>query len=1382
MLRRHSLIVPPLTRVARPPRIPLSFAQQRLWFIHQLEPGNEQYSIPYLMRLTGRLNGTVLEQSLNEIVRRHEVLRSRFIMEDGEALQVVEPSAAVPFVITDLTKLPADHREQEAHRMVTKEIERPFDLSAAPMFRALLIRLDESDHVFAITLHHAVCDGWSLDVLSEELTAFYDAFLENRSPQLKELAVQYADYTLWQHEFLSSVRLEKEIEYWKQQLAGAPAILNLPCDRPRPPRPTLVGAQASVLLPAALLEELKRLGHGEGATLFMTLLATLNVLLWRYSGQDDIAVGCPIAGRNRVELEPLIGFFVNTLVLRTSLAGNPTFRNLLNRVRQTALNAYAHQDLPFEKLVGEMNPTRDAAQNPLFRVAFVLQNMPRQNRKIGELAVTPFAIKTSKSKFDLTLIAHEHVDGLRLNLQYSTDLFDEPTIGRMLQHYQALLECIVKEPDLEISDLSFLTASEQHLLFDWGSATSEYARESSIQHLFDQQAATRENAVALECGETGMTYGELQHRANQFAHYLRCRGIGTGALVSICMERSIELVVTILGILKAGAAYVPLDPDYPPERLSFMLEDTCAALLVTQDRLLEDVASTLGTPVICLDRDRDLIARQQPTQQLPIGAPDDLAYVMYTSGSTGRPKGVAVPHRGVVRLVNNPNYASFTPEDVLLQFAPISFDASTLEIWGALLNGAKLVISPSRNASLDELATTIQGKGITTLWLTAGLFHLMVEHHLKRLRGVRQLLAGGDVLSISHVRRAVQELQGCRIINGYGPTENTTFTCCHTITLDTIGASVPIGRPLSNTQVYILDERQKLVPIGVVGELCTGGDGLARAYVNSPELTKERFVEVNGLGRLYRTGDRCRWRSDGLIEFVGRLDNQVKLRGYRIELGEVEAALNQQPGVAQSVAVIREDKPGVRQLVAYVLPQPGSPPQNGNLLGHLRKSLPEFMVPAAVIVIDEFPLGPNGKIDRRALPKPEMTLAQEARLSGPRDEFEHRLLHIWKQVLGVNSCSLTDNFFELGGHSLLLLRLEAMIEKEFKKVVPLSFLFRSANIESIAAFLRIDSKPEPEIFVPLKEQGAGPAFFCVHEVMGEVMMFRHFAKFLNPDQRFFGVQFPPEERAPECVTSIEAVAARYVDALLAFQPEGPYLLGGWSAGASVALEMAQQLQARGRNVGLLVAIDAAPPNTGVPESRKTLRYYCDLVRNVPRWIADELIATFSWRQFFIRAVRRLSSPVKRVLANRRGSDARIKYTIDRINKAGNYPERTRVFIDAFYRILLRYKPKPYNGRVVLYKAMTQDLSSLREPERVWKALATHVDVVPVRGTHVSLLEERHCQQFADDLNARLKPFRDSWADKKRTVNHPPDREPSMSLREESTVADLEWSRSAVVQS
>lgn len=1068
---------------------PTSFAQQRLWLIDQfMEEEKYTYNIPIAIQFEGGLNPTVLEQTLKEIVRRHDTLRTTFSDDNGQPVQVIAPTLALTLPLVDLSHLSPDEQQATASQLMLQEARHLFNLQQGPLFRSLLLRLGPEKHILVIVIHHIIADGWSIGILKHELTTLYAAFAAGRPSPLPELPLQYAGFAAWQREWLSGPALDEQLTYWRERLSDNPAPLELPVDYPRPLKQTFRGGRCNLTIPQTLVEPLKTLSRQQKVTLFMTLTAAFKVLLYRYTNQVDLLIGTPIANRRRVEIEPLIGFFVNTLVLRTDLSGNPSFQELLERVRQVALEAYTHQDLPFEKLVAELQTGRDLSRSPFFQVVFVLQNAPSPVTELPGLSLKLDSLANGSAKFDLLLNLTETEAGLEGYFEYNTGLFKASTIERMAGHLQTLLAGIVDRPATPIAQLPLLTPAERHqILVEWNDTWTDYPADQGIQQLFEAQAEQTPERTALVFEDTHLTYRQLNERANQLAHYLLTLGVKPGDFIGLCLERSLEMIIGTLAILKAGGAYVPLDPAYPAERLAFMLADTQTPVLLTQQSLVGQLPSGQAQ-LVCLDTGWETIARQPRTNLERQANSANLAYVMYTSGSTGRPKGVSVTHRNVVRLVKATNYAQLTADEIFLQFAPVSFDAATLEIWGALLNGGRLVIFPAQLPSLEMLGEIIERYQITTLWLTAGLFHQMVDHHLDKLRGVRQLLAGGDVLSPPHVRRVLQELPGCRLINGYGPTENTTFTTCYPIQPgEPIETSVPIGRPIANSQVYILDEFLQPVPVGVPGELYAGGDGVAQGYLNRPELTAERFIanpfmaisrgaeeqpfqeapnRSRGEGAppllrppapplLYKTGDLARYRPDGNIEFLGRIDHQVKIRGFRIELGEIETVLGQHPAIKNCVVVALAGQAATdKRLVAYLILNKGQPATINDLRIFLEERLPDYMVPAAFVPLESFPLDPNGKVNRRALPPPTSTgLELGVDFVAPEGPIEQMLAEIWQEVLGVERVGLNDSFFHLGGHSLLAARVISRLRQEYDLEIPLRRLFELPTIAQLAPII-----------------------------------------------------------------------------------------------------------------------------------------------------------------------------------------------------------------------------------------------------------------------------------------------------------------------------------------
>jgi len=1032
---------------------PLSFAQQRLWFLDQYEPGSPLYNIYDAMRLKGSLDVPALERALDAIVARHESLRTTFATVDDVPTQIVTPSAKIPFTVVDLSDRPADARESDLLRLMQEDAERPFDLGRDVMFRAHLFRLAPHEHVLLTVIHHIAADGWSHDVILRELAAFYDEFSGGPAAALPELPIQYGDFAVWQRRWLEDGVLAKQLEYWKKQLAGAPGVLELPTDYPRPAIETFHGAVDRLMLPPNLATRLKDLCRTLGVTPFMLLLSAFQMLLSRYTGAEDLLVGTPIANRSRVEIEGLIGFFVNTLVLRGDLSGNPTFREFVGRVREATLDAYSHQDVPFEKLVEELQPDRNLSHAPLYQVLFVLQNNPQSLRKLKDLAVSMQHLDSHISKFDLSLVVADEERGLRLFVEYNTDLFHPDTVRRMLGHYRTLLEGIVAAPDRRISEYPLLSADEQQqILRDWNATRDDAVPDRILHRLFEAQAQRTPDAVAVSCGNERVTYGELNARANRLARHLQGLGVGPEVLVGVCVDRTPEMLVSLLGILKAGGAYVPLDPDFPTSRLDFMIEDSRIKVLVTQSDL-RDAVSPHSAATVCLDVDAGKLAGYADDNVACASAPDHLAYVLYTSGSTGKPKGVQIPHGAVCNFLHSMRLCpGLDSGDVLLAVTTLSFDIAGLELFLPLMVGARVALV-SREVATDaqRLGESIRTSGATVLQATPATWRMLLE--AGTLPKGLKILCGGEALSRELADALTQHSDS--VWNMYGPTETTIWS-----TVDKVEAGQPIriGRPIANTQVYVLDKNRQPVPVGIPGELYIGGDGLARGYLNRPELTAEKFVDdpfQPGSGsKLYRTGDLARWREDGRLECLGRIDHQVKIRGFRIELGEIESVLLAQPGVRQAVVIAREDTPGDKRLAAYLVPEDGVELAAEGLRTALAAQLPDYMVPSSFTTLAAMPLTPNGKVDRLALPAPGGVGVQMSReYTPPSTPIEEVLCQTWAEVLNVERVGVHDNFFQLGGHSLLATRVVSRIRGMFEVELPLRTLFQSPTVAEFAVAL-----------------------------------------------------------------------------------------------------------------------------------------------------------------------------------------------------------------------------------------------------------------------------------------------------------------------------------------
>ncbi len=1108
----HQLSIQP---VPRDGEFPLSFAQQRLWFLHQLSPDSRSYNMLLILRLDGSLNIVVLEQSLSELVRRHEVLRTTFPTLDGKPVQLIAPATALTLPVYDFQGLSAEEQTDKIRQIAKSQASQPFDLAVGPLVEFTLLQLSNQEYVLLLKMHHIIYDGWSLNIFFGELSQLYAAFTQGLPNPLAQLPIQYADFAVWQRQWLTGKVLDRQLNYWQQQLAGVPPVLELPTDKPRPPVQSFQGGVERFQLDRNLTQRLKQLSQESDATLFMTLLAAFLVLISRYSGQLDIVVGSPIANRNNKSVQQLMGFFANTLALRGDLSGNPSFADFLAQVRQTTLSAYAHQDLPFEMLVEKLQPERDLSRNPLVQVMFSLQNAPQSSWNLPGLTIENISLPLDETvKFDLEVNYWEISSGLEGVWSYSTDLFDATTITRIAQHFQTLLQAIVASPKTRIAELPLLSQAERHqLLVEWNNTQANYPQDKCIHQLFEEQVERTPDAVAVVFDNQQLTYQQLNCRANQLAHYLGSLGVRADILVGLCVERSLEMVVGLLGILKAGGAYVPLDPEYPTERLSFMLEDAQVGVLLTQQQLLEKLPEHQGQ-VVCLDTDWELISGSSQDSPITTVQDSNLAYVIYTSGSTGKPKGAINTHLGICnRLLWMQQAYQLTAVDCILQKTPFSFDVSVWEFFWPLMTGARLIVAkPGGHKDSAYLVNLIFEQQVTHVHFVPSMLQVFLEEQsLKNCRSLKRVICSGEALPKELQQRFFARLD-CELHNLYGPTEaaiDVTYWQCKP---DGNFRTVPIGRPIANTQIYILDSHKKPVPVGVAGELHIGGLGLARGYLNRKELTTEKFIsnpfEAAGESKLYKTGDLARYLPCGTIEYIGRIDNQVKIRGFRIELGEIEELLNQHDDVQASCVIAKEDTTGDKRLVAYVVPHQDCTLTIGELRQFLKAKLPDYMVPNAFVKLESMPLTPNGKVDRRALPAPDLhsdacggLRLRTEKYVAPRTPIEELLAQIWAQVLKVEQVGIYDNFFELGGHSLLATQLVSRIRNIFKVELPLRELFAAATLAELAQEIEQLQQQNIELsappILPRAENAELPLSFAQQRLW--------FLDQLNPNSAFYNI-------------------------------------------------------------------------------------------------------------------------------------------------------------------------------------------------------------------------------------------------------------------------------------
>ena len=1053
-----ALATAPIASLVRTEPLPLSFAQQRLWFFEQLRPGQATYNIPIVVRLRGPLNGAALEQSFNEILRRHEVLRTCFVVEKGQPMQKIAAELRLSVLSVDLRALPRGDREPEIRRLARQDALTPFDLVQEPLLRASLLHLDSNEHVVLLTMHHIVSDGWSMGVLIRELVALYDAFAAGQPSPLPELSLQYGDFALWQRQQLQGDMLAAQLDYWRQHLGEQPPVLDLPMSRPRPALQTFQGARQSLTLPAPLVAALKTLSARAGVTLFMTLLAAFQALLYRYTGQDNMVVGIDVANRNQAETEGLIGFFVNQLALRTDLSGNPTFQTLLERVRGVTLGAYDHQDLPFDKLVEALNPTRDLSRAPLFQVKLVLQNAPMPPLELSGLTLSLIDIDHWTAELDLVLNVAETETGLTASLEYNTDLFDAPDMVQMLRQFETLLVQVTQQPDLRLNALAeALTADDRA---PEPLTPADDLTDRCIHHLFQHQVASSPDAIAVVFDNQALTYAELNDRANRLAHYLQTQGVGPEVRVGISLARSLDMMVGLLGILKAGGTYVPLDPAYPKARLTFMVEDAQIRVLLTQKHLLDEFPDR-DTPKICLDTDWAAIARESGENPTCAATAENLAYIIYTSGSTGTPKGVQVSHRNLVCSTQARLDYYAEPVARFLGLPSFAFDSSVAGIFWTLCQGGTFVL-PQHDLLLDlaNLSRVIAQARISHVLCLPSLYALLLEKgKLEDLAVLRVAIVAGETCPSALVSRHLALLPETALFNEYGPTEGTVWSSVFQCQSPGTRPGVPIGRPIATMQMHLLDDQMHPVPLGEAGELYIGGEGLARGYWQRPDLTAETF-RPNPFGhnpgaRLYRTGDLARCIPDGTLEFLGRRDHQVKIRGYRIELGEIETVLAQHKEIREAVVLAQPDESGNPRLVVYVVPSVPLAPTAAALRRHLQESVPEYMVPAVFRWLPTFPLNVNGKVDRQALlalgsPCPEL----EAFSALPQGDLERTLAAVWQAALHRETVGLHDNFFDLGGHSLLMAQVHSHLQDLLPQAVSMLELFQYPTISALAQYLR----------------------------------------------------------------------------------------------------------------------------------------------------------------------------------------------------------------------------------------------------------------------------------------------------------------------------------------
>jgi amino acid adenylation domain-containing protein len=1310
-------------------QIPLSPGQEQIWFHDRLAAGAPIYNESVTIHKRGPLDPVVLERCFNEIVRRHEIWRSAFPMIDGKAALQIDLNVRVSLPLIDLSHLPAEEREAEAVRIATEDAARPFDLNVAPLFRARLVRWAEDYHRIYLTVHHLVFDGVSIyRVLIGELAALYSAYSAGLPSPLPELAAQYGDYSWWrQNQLADSSSYAAQLKYWREILSEDLPTLELPTDRPRPSEPTWRGGMETCTIPADLIDALKKVGKSEGVTLYMLLLAALQVLLYRYSGQDEVIVGGATNTRTRPEVEPLLGYFLNAIVFRSQIAGDLTFRQFLERVKNTVLGALANSEIPFDAIVRELAPKRDSSRHPLFQVLFSMRP-PFSDFPEG-WDVTDMEVHSGASTFDLFVEFSEHPHGLNGRCVYSADLFDGPTIRRLLGNFQELLQELAANPDQAISRVPLLTATErQTLLVDWNNTAKTFPS-LLIHQLFEAQAEASPSHPALVYRGQQLTYAELNARVNKLANYLVQNGAGNGSFVGLYMQRSFEMVVSLLAILKSGAAYVPYDPELPLARLNGMLEDSRPICVITQRKLSGNLAGYTGQTIL-FDSMDDIHAQPDSNPGILV-KPSDAIYAIYTSGSTGVPKAAINSHAAVAnRILWMQDAYALQPGDRVLQKTPYSFDVSVWEFFWPVICGATLVIAePGGHKDAAYLANLIGDERITTIHFVPSMLREFLEaRNLSRCGSLRRVFASGEALPPDLLSKFSQRL-AAKLHNLYGPTEAAVDVTYWDCSNPAPCASVPIGRPISNVTAYILDRNLAPVPIGVSGELHIGGVAVALGYLNRPELTAARFIQdpfaKDPQAHLYKTGDRARFLADGNIEYLGRLDNQVKLRGFRIELGEIESEILKSQQVQSAVVALREDSPIGKALIAYVVPAgPGLDTQSMRAL--LKDRLPEYMIPSHFVFLDALPQLANGKVNRASLPVPrQWNAAPVDEYVAPTDSTEVQLVDIWETLLGTSPIGVNHNFFELGGHSMLLAKMLFQVERSFHHSVSMATVFQKPTIAQLADLLRSerDSSQPCRVF-PIQAEGSRPPFIC----LGAGAFFIPLARRLGSEQPLLGVDLTDLEtdRLP-VPARLRDIGAFVVKAIREFQPEGPYYLGGWCLYGVLMYEVAQQLIAEGAEVALLAMIDSVNP-----AHKASLPFWTQMGVNLQKWF---YLATLLGRSK-PREIPEYLSQRMRLLSNRLSRFwQRRAYNRSLHNAEGPL---LMELDPVFFMACTNYTPKPYSGHVVHYQAVERPQGRHWDLRYVWQDLIRGpYETYDIVGGHDGMFREPHVAVLGKRLRNSL---------------------------------------------
>ena len=1351
-----------------------SFAQERLWFIEALDPESALYNQLICYRISGEVDPALLQQSIAEVIRRHIVLRTNLFVVDGLVYQ--RSSSLIPELPTiDISDKNEGSALDEAARILKELARQPYDLANEPLIRLRLIRLGIDDLLLAFVTHHTIMDGWSMGILIKEVTSIYDALASGLDAKtaLPPVGLQYDQYSIRQRAAYDSGEYAEQLEYWMDRLNGDLPILELPFDNPRPALQTYDGKALTLVLPSDLRDALQKVGRKEKATLFMTLFSAFIVLLHRYSGQGDIIVGCPIAGRNQFDVEGMIGLCVNTLAIRAAIVPNLSFRELLRHVRSRTLEAYENQDLPFEKLVEKLHVRRSLNVPPVFQTLFQLRNFPAPPRRIGGCQIERFELEEVLVKTDLTLEITDTPDGLSCRFEYPVALFDHDSIVRMAGHWQTLLKDIVKDPDKKISYLQLLTEEEKYDMLQMGKGKKSNFPRENIASIFEARAREYPEAIAIRHSNERMTYREVDERSNRLAGRLREMNVRKGDIVVLFMERSASMVIAMLATLKAGGGYLPISPGEPESRIIQMIKSVHPRAAITDPGLLSRTEKFLK-PVFTVDNG---LLEKRPLCHEGDPGPDDLAYVMFTSGSTGTPKGVCVPHRGISRLVLNTDYIQIYSNDTVGHLSDPAFDASTFEIWGALLNGATLaVIDKDVALSPSGLKMEIKDSHIDVLFMTTPLFHAIVSEDPSALCGLRYLLVGGDVMNPAHARAFLEHCNTARLLNGYGPTENTTFSTCHFTRPDDCSSdSIPIGRPIANSDLYILDNAMHPVPVGITGEIYVSGDGVALGYLDSPGLTASKFLPdpyVPGQ-ILYKTGDLGKFLPEGEVRFIGRIDSQVKIRGFRVEMGEVTSAIESHPSVKQAVVTPYQGPGGMTSLACYLVKIDGMPEVTvEELRKYVADMLPSHMIPSVFIWIDAIPLTSRGKINFSALPLPPTNNAP----SPPNASYDDRtalIASIWRKVMGLADIGLDDDFFSIGGHSLLAIRLISTIEERFSIQIPISVIFTAPTIRQMSAVIKnLDDERHYRNLVPLQKEGDRPPLFCIHGVSGVLHEFGLFSRKIGNNQPVYGIQSSGLDGKEQPLDSVETMASRYIEAIRKIQPRGPYHLLAYCAGAVIAYEMACRLEADGEKPGFFGIIDYSAPkqemkssfwllfmfisdnvggalkhlNIFVTESRRKKQQY---LKNLPGFIGKKIVAFPVQLSGMIKSQSMENAPgrVGPATVNSdtpgfiKGNTTAPALYPDWVMR---YPEPQGTVARTIFDAIEAYSPGEYTGKIVLFISTNMIRSSRREGryrhDLAWGNISTgSIDVHFIKGDHLSIvLEEENILRITPIIRKEIE--------------------------------------------